>query len=34
MVTLGGTGIDTWDVTSVTAPKHLAQLKIAEHQLR
>ena len=29
MVTLGGTGIDTWDVTSVTAPKHLAQLKIA-----
>jgi hypothetical protein len=29
MVTLGGTGIDTWDVTSVTAPKHLAQLKIS-----
>jgi hypothetical protein len=29
MVTTGGTGIDTWDVTSVTAPKHLAQLKIA-----
>ena len=29
MVTLGGTGIDTWDVTSVTAPKHLAQLKFA-----
>ena len=28
MVTTGGTGIDTWDVTSVTAPKHLAQLKI------
>jgi len=29
MATLGGTGIDTWDVTSVTAPKHLAQLKIS-----
>lgn len=29
MVTTGGTGIDTWDVTSVTAPKHLAQLKIS-----
>ena len=29
MVTTGGTGIDTWDVTSVTAPKHLGQLKIA-----
>jgi len=29
MVTTGGTGIDTWDVTSMTAPKHLAQLKIA-----
>jgi hypothetical protein len=29
MVTLGGTGIDTWDVTSVTAPKHLGQLKIS-----
>jgi Bacterial Ig-like domain/LVIVD repeat len=28
MVTTGGTGIDTWDVTSVTAPKHLGQLKI------
>jgi len=29
MATTGGTGIDTWDVTSVTAPKHLAQLKIS-----
>jgi hypothetical protein len=29
MVTTGGTGIDTWDVTDVTAPKHLGQLKIA-----
>jgi len=29
MVTTGGTGIDTWDVTSATAPKHLGQLKIS-----
>ncbi|HVY37602.1 MAG TPA: Ig-like domain-containing protein [Polyangia bacterium] len=29
MVTLSGVGIDTWDVTSVTAPKHLGQLKIS-----
>lgn len=29
MVTTGGTGIDTWDVTNVAAPKHLAQLKIS-----
>jgi len=29
MVTTGGTGIDTWDVTNVMAPKHLAQLKIS-----
>jgi hypothetical protein len=29
MATTGGTGIDTWDVTSATAPKHLGQLKIA-----
>jgi hypothetical protein len=28
MVTIGGRGIDTWDVTNVAAPKHLAQLKI------
>lgn len=28
MVTVGGTGIDTWDVTNPTAPKHMAQLKI------
>jgi len=29
MVTTGGTGIDTWDVTSASAPKHLGQLKIS-----
>jgi hypothetical protein len=29
MVTLGGTGIDSWDVTTPTAPKHLSQLKIS-----
>ena len=29
MATLGGTGIDTWDVTSATAPKHLAQIKLS-----
>jgi len=29
LVTTGGTGIDTWDVTDVMAPKHLAQLKIS-----
>jgi len=29
MVTTGGTGIDTWDVTTVSAPKHLGQLKIS-----
>jgi hypothetical protein len=29
MATLGGTGIDTWDVTSPTAPKHLSQLKLS-----
>ena len=29
MVTTGGTGIDTWDVTNVSAPKHLGQLKIS-----
>lgn len=29
MATLGGTGIDTWDVTSPTAPKHLAQIKLS-----
>jgi hypothetical protein len=29
MVTLSGFGIDTWDVTNVTAPVHLGQLKIA-----
>jgi len=29
MVTTGGTGIDTWDMTTTTAPKHLAQLKIS-----
>ncbi len=29
MATTGGTGIDTWDVTNVTAPKHLGQLKIS-----
>jgi hypothetical protein len=29
LATLGGTGIDTWDVTDVKAPKHLAQLKIS-----
>jgi hypothetical protein len=29
MVTTGGTGIDTWDVTNASAPKHLAQLKIS-----
>jgi hypothetical protein len=29
MVTLSGTGIDTWNVTDASAPKHVAQLKIA-----
>jgi len=29
MVTTGGTGIDTWDVTNVAAPKHLGQLKFS-----
>ncbi len=29
MVTLSGTGIDTWNVNDVKAPKHLGQLKIA-----
>jgi hypothetical protein len=29
LATLGGTGIDTWDITTPTAPKHLAQLKIS-----
>ncbi len=29
LVTLSGTGIDTWDVTDPTAPKHQAQLKVA-----
>jgi hypothetical protein len=29
MATLGGTGIDTWDVTSPTAPKHMAQIKLS-----
>lgn len=28
MVTVGGRGIDTWDITTATAPKHLAQLKV------
>jgi hypothetical protein len=28
MVTVGGTGIDTWDVTDPTQPEHMAQLKI------
>lgn len=28
MVTTGGHGIDTWDITSATQPKHLAQLKL------
>jgi hypothetical protein len=28
MVTIGGRGIDTWDVTSATEPKHLDQLQI------
>jgi len=28
MVTIGGRGIDTWDITSATAPKHLAQLRV------
>jgi hypothetical protein len=28
MVTIGGTGIDTWDVTNASAPKHLGQLKV------
>lgn len=29
MVTTGGTGIDTWDITNAAAPKHLAQVKIS-----
>jgi len=29
MVTLSGTGIDTWDITNASAIKHLHQLKIA-----
>ena len=28
MVTIRGTGIDTWDVTTPTAPQHLAQLPV------
>jgi hypothetical protein len=28
MVTIGGRGIDTWDVTDASAPRHLAQLRI------
>jgi hypothetical protein len=28
MVTIGGKGIDTWDVTNVMAPRHLKQLAI------
>lgn len=28
MVTLSGTGIDTWDVTNAKEPKHLGQLKV------
>jgi hypothetical protein len=28
MVTIGGRGIDTWDVTTASAPKHLDQLSI------
>lgn len=28
MVTIGGKGIDTWDVTSPTAPKHMGQLPV------
>src|SRR5690606_38193224 len=29
MVTVGGRGIDTWDVTDVRAPQHLGQLRIS-----
>jgi len=29
MVTTAGVGIDTWDITSATAPKHLTQVKIS-----
>jgi hypothetical protein len=28
MVTIGGRGIDTWDMTTTSAPRHLAQLRI------
>lgn len=29
LVTIGGTGIDTWDVTDMSAPRHLAKVPIA-----
>lgn len=28
MVTVGGTGVDLWDVTNVMAPKHVTQVKV------